>query len=372
MFESFRRRVATPVQGRLPRLLMDYPPYMTPFPGDPHTLSDVQCLENLRHLLDARETRLEIATELLAKFDVDLRGGLVAEDPYDFLDSLDRWARTEWPMSWTPKFPADWSAWVSARKEGEQIALAMLMDVAILLGEIVVRKRHDYAWRVDLNPQNCSSGSYRRVAVAKESEGFTPLDFEQICISEFDSIGRGMSIPGHSLGSIVLGALEGGYDPDDSMAVLPPRVTAIADPAPRDPFVYDKAKYHEDHVADDGLDRIQAAVPAAFIVGWLASHGLLRLEAADIDDYLKRQESAVELYWRCFDGCLIEPMLTEEGNSFARQYFNWDADGYFDDLIATLAGELPSEYYIRYSFENQERMDAVIDQRFTLWRAENG
>jgi len=344
---------------------------VTPFLGDPRDLSDVQSEANLRYFLEQREVRLQIVGELLEKFGLDLQAGLSAEDPYDFLRSLDTWAHTEWPASWTPTFPASWSAWVSELKGGRQVALAMLMDVAILLGEIVVRKRHDYAWRVDLNPQNCSSGSYRRVAVAKESEGFTPLDFEQICISEFDAIGRGMSLPGHSLGSIVLGALEGGYDPDDSMAVLPPRVTAIADPAPCGPFVYDKANYHEDHVGDERLDRIQTAVPAAFIVGWLASNGLLRLEAADIDDYLKRQESAVELYRRCFDSCLIEDMLTDEGNAFARYYFNWDSEGYFDDLSATLAQEFASEYHIRYSFENQERVDSVINQRFAQWRAAN-
>lgn len=57
------------------------------------------------------------------------------------------------------------------------------------------------------------------------------------------------------------------------------------------------------------------------------------------------------------------------GNAFARHYFHWDTNGYFEDLTASLAKDLPSEFHIDYTFEGQDRTDAVIDLRYAQWRS---
>ncbi|ERG69419.1 hypothetical protein [Segniliparus rugosus] len=405
---DFLRRwldIGDPVRprGRLPELLAEYPPYRAPFPGDPNSLRLAECEENLRYLLSAREERLAVVGGLLQEFGLDARAGLSEEDPRPFLRALDRWALEEWPSAWTPAFPSRSAEQLSSPKEGERIALSMLMDVAILLGEIVVRRRPDYAWRLDTAEENRDMISHRRVVVAKLREGpdwaGTVLDFENICISEFDRIGRGLNydvlgrrVPGTGakyippaysvpLGHMAQVALEGGYDPPgDRRAALPvegaPETPGSPDPA--SPHVYDKAEYHAHVLAHEyGLDpeqaTAQAAVPTAFFFGWLASRGLLRDDWAKsarqrIAAYNERRITAVEL-WDWFDRCLIGSMLSDEGNAFARFYFRFEGEpGYYDDLTAALAADMPSSFHVPYTFENQARVDAVVDARYAQWR----
>ncbi|MUL84763.1 MULTISPECIES: hypothetical protein [unclassified Mycolicibacterium] len=200
----------------MPGLLAGYPPYLTPFPGEPGSLSLQQSQENLGYLLDVREHRLQIAADLLAQFGIDLDAGLSAEDPREFLQSLNEWARREWPAAYTPAFSDRFKIGLSRRKEGEHIVLAMLMDIAIVLGETVTRQRPEYSWRLDLDPKNRDSVSYQRVVMAKDQIdpdwAETLLDFEYQCIGSFAKFGR--DVPGsHPLGYAARVAIEGGYDP---------------------------------------------------------------------------------------------------------------------------------------------------------------
>nr|MDT0522529.1 hypothetical protein [Streptomyces sp. DSM 41633] len=161
-----------------------------------------------------------------------------------------------------------------------------------------------------------------------------------------------------------LAASTGQYDPVENRVVSVRESTG--------PRVYDKAKYHDDGLIDEyGFDPDaaveQSRVPTAFFYGWLAKQGFLNVDPHDLADYLARRETAVQLY-EDFAECLIDWMLTDEGNAFARHYFHWHTDGFFEDLTATLAADLPSEFHIIYTFEGQDRIDAVIDQRYAQWR----
>lgn len=325
-----------------------------------------QCQENLRYLLDVRARRLDALADLLSRFDIDLRSGMAEDDPHELLAALDRWARAEWPTAREPWFSDDTNAWSVLQKDGQHIVLAMLMDVAIVLGEMVIARSPGYEWRLDLAPEHQALDSYRRVVVSRDNEDRTPLDFEHECVDMFDWLGRG--VPVDPLGSTVLETL------------YPDAVDKVDSPHVRDvdgPHVYDKAKYHDDSLMDeygftDEQACIQAAVPTAFFFGWLASRGLLD-STRDVDAYVAGHESAVDLYYR-YDGCLIDYMLTDEGNAFARSYFTftWPPSGYMEDLEVTLAQGLPSVFHIPYSVENQEHIDAVIDRRFAQWRTEHG
>ncbi|MCV7065593.1 hypothetical protein H7H51_07505 [Mycolicibacterium farcinogenes] len=147
-----------------------------------------------------------------------------------------------------------------------------------------------------------------------------------------------------------------------------------------DPHVYDKIDWHTDVAMDAGFDDfeqadMQAGVPAAFFYGWLLSRGLFSGDYARpgsdmFTDYQARRVTALELYWES-DGCLDERDLTDEGNAFARSYYRIESPCYFDDYEDTLAVGLPSPYHVPYTWENQERLDSIIDQRYAQWRAEN-
>lgn len=172
-----------------------------------------------------------------------------------------------------------------------------------------------------------------------------------------------------------------------TLLALPQLVTLLGADLPADsddevqhgitgPHVYDKIDWNAD-VLDEGLDDEQAAVPAAFFYGWLLSRGLLSGGYAQpgsdmFTQYQARRVTALELYWES-DGCLDERDLTDEGNAFARAYYRADGESpsYYADLTETLADGLPSEYHVPYTWENQERMDKIIDQRYARWRTEN-
>lgn len=140
-------------------------------------------------------------------------------------------------------------------------------------------------------------------------------------------------------------------------------------------MVYDKAKNHAHVLVDDGFDPAhaeqQAAVPGALFLGWLASRGLLsrghtKWLRREIEAFKAQRQTAIDLY-ELLDRCLIDNMLNPEGNAFAQDYFA-AADGYYSDLTETLAQNLPSEFHIPYTFENQARIDATLDQRYAQWK----
>ncbi len=366
--------------GRLLELLVDYPPYLTPFPGEPRALSLTQCEENLRYLLEVRPQRLQIAANLLRQFDIDLSAGLSADDPRGFLESLDVWARTQWPAAYGTAFSADRRVWLPCPKRGEHIVLAMLMDIAIVLGEVLTRKRPDYLWRLDLAPENCDMDSYRRVVMAKDLEDprWTPvsLDFEFECINSFDEFGRDV-LGSYSLGYTTIAAIEGGYDPASNQPV---DAAAAETSASRDPHVYDKAEYHVDALVHDygfDLDQAdeQAAVPGALFFGWLASRDLLSKSQLknfrkEIAAYKTARLTAPAL-WELFDRSLIDYMLDDKASAFARTYFDSAENGYFGDLAAALAPDLPSCFHVPYTFENQAHIDAILDERYAQWKADH-
>lgn len=314
--------------------------------------------------------------DLLREFDVDLHAGLAAADPDAFLAELDQWARTQWPSVHVSTFSASPEAWLPLRKEGEHIVLAMLMDVAIALGQVVIDKRPGYDWRLDLAKQNRNRDSYRRVVVARALEDplWTEMsvDFEAQCIYDFHTIGRGLA-SGRTLGYSAQVAISGGYD-----AYTASREASVPRQVATGPHAYDKAKNHVNSLQEDqGFTseqaNEQAPVLGAFFLGWLASRGLLSPRQAknarrEVDSYLEHRHTAVDLY-RFFDYSLIDDMLAAEANAFARSYFD-SSSGYYADLTS-LAQDLPSYFHVPYTFENQARIDAILDERYAQWKADH-
>jgi hypothetical protein len=95
----------------------------------------------------------------------------------------------------TPGFQEDWrradawiaatSSWIASSRRGPDIVFSMLMDLAILLGELVVTRRPEYRWSLDLDPDNDRDGmvSFLRPVVQIPAGGPFPapiiFDFEE-------------------------------------------------------------------------------------------------------------------------------------------------------------------------------------------------
>lgn len=137
--------------------------------------------------------------------------------------------------------------------------------------------------------------------------------------------------------------------------------------------VYDKAKYHLDTVQESGLDEEQSAVHTAFFLGWLMDNGLCSEEFVedsrdDIAAYRRREKTALEVYG-LWDYCLIDDMLSDEGNAFAQSYFDFSTGKYIDDYVELLARKLPSEFHVPYTWKNQRRISHRISKRYSEWKA---
>lgn len=184
--------------GRLAQRLGSYPPYQAPFPGHPPALDLAQARANLDYLLAQRTERLANLDGLLADDGIDVRSGLTADDPSPLLDGLHHWAKTQWPGLHDRKL-ASTATWLRSSRDGPEIVYSLLMDVAILLGELIVRRRPRFVWSLDLDPENGPGGipgapddfmtSYKRpvVMIPKGGPLLAPiiLDVEDIVVMKY-------------------------------------------------------------------------------------------------------------------------------------------------------------------------------------------
>ncbi|HEV8485461.1 MAG TPA: hypothetical protein VGV87_18100 [Blastocatellia bacterium] len=141
----------------------------------------------------------------------------------------------------------------------------------------------------------------------------------------------------------------------------------------KSPFVYDKAKYHYETIEQYGLSEEHAANHTVVFFRWLIEHDLMNnffvVESGRILETFRAREASIHEVYEWWDCCLIDEMLSDEGNRFARYYFDFAKGKYIHDYIELLQGSLPSEFHIDYPEENYQRMKEVIDTRYKEWKS---
>ena len=134
------------------------------------------------------------------------------------------------------------------------------------------------------------------------------------------------------------------------------------------PYVYDKAKYHSETIEKFGLSDEHAANHTVMFLRWLIEHRMMsdffEQEAADILRQFRSGEVSAHAVYEWWDGCLIDEMLSDEGNTFAKSYFDFENGSYISDYIATLKGRLLSEFHVDYTEANYHKMAQVINRRY--------
>ena len=160
------------------------------------------------------------------------------------------------------------------------------------------------------------------------------------------------------------------------MTIMSPDTVAKFDgpvtPESNHPIVYDKAKYHADSVQELDLPEEQAAVHTAFFLGWLMDNDLCSSEFVEdrysnVAAYKRREITALRVY-AIWDYCLVDDMLSDEGNAFAQDYFDFSVGKYIDDYAELLIRKLPSEFHVPYTWENQKKINHQISKRYSDWR----
>lgn len=210
---------------RLAQRLRSYPPYQAPFPGHALDLDLAQAQANLDYLLAQRTERLTILGDLLDDDRIDVKTGLTADDPAPLLDGLHQWAKTQWPGLHDRKL-ATTETWLRSSRAGPEIVYSLLMDVAILLGELIVRHRPRFAWSLDLDPENGPGGipgdpddfmtSYKRpvVMIPKGGPLLAPviLDVEDIVVMQYIQAKQPVGWLLNDLSRVVVDARNGAWE----------------------------------------------------------------------------------------------------------------------------------------------------------------
>ena len=137
--------------------------------------------------------------------------------------------------------------------------------------------------------------------------------------------------------------------------------------------VYDKAKYHDETIDELGLPEEHAANHTAFFLRWLIEHSLVSAffesESAQILSAFRAGQASIHAVYDWWDRCLIDDMLSDEGNAFAQAYFDFERGEYLKDYARVLQRDLPSEFHVPYTEANYQTLRAVIDSRYAAWKA---
>ncbi len=198
---------------RLMALLADYPPSTPPHLNSTAKLSDAQCEDNLDFLVATRHTRLKALGDLLADFSLDVVPVIdPSEDPLPTFNALDRWIRSEFPV---PRKPPPRQRFLESDRAGSEILFSLISDLGLLEGEAIIRRREDFAWALDLDPDNSDMPSYRRPCVVRprmEHWASTVFDTQVTALQTAFHIG----LPGaeiHPFGETATDTIAGGHDP---------------------------------------------------------------------------------------------------------------------------------------------------------------
>src|SRR5277367_690806 len=133
-------------------------------------------------------------------------------------------------------------------------------------------------------------------------------------------------------------------------------------------YVYDKAKYHLDDDFLSTLPEEQAFVPTGMFVGWLIEHDLIAPNFLEETKGFKERKITGPKIYEAWDGCLVSDILTDTGNRFAHDYFDFDSGQYLRDYEEILAQKLPSLFHVADTWENYDALKKKIGARFEDWK----
>jgi hypothetical protein len=179
-------------------------------------LTPAQAHENLQHLRAHLDERLAAIAGLLREQGLDPAPVLAGADPLPFVERLHDWAGATWPALWRPE-QGTLAHWLASTRDGPDIALSMVLDTALLLGELI--RRHDprWNWALDEDASNRRDGMVSAMRPVLMLRGATPdlpdvlIDIEDEVVGKFRK--PDMSYPINPWRATVSDALAGRYDP---------------------------------------------------------------------------------------------------------------------------------------------------------------
>ena len=138
---------------------------------------------------------------------------------------------------------------------------------------------------------------------------------------------------------------------------------------------YDRADF-DYGTEEQPLPKGHAGTHIGMFLAWAILHGLEsdthRQRSGELLEKVRRREITGRRFFEAAcPGKFSEQDLNEEGNAFAGHYYTDTAGkrgAYFSDYKRALAAREPSFWHVADTWDNYERIAAVIDQRFEQWQ----
>jgi hypothetical protein len=134
--------------------------------------------------------------------------------------------------------------------------------------------------------------------------------------------------------------------------------------------IYDNAKNHFLGNFPDNLPIEQAYIHIGMYLGWIIEQELYSEyfeEEAYTEIYrFRRREISCTILSEIWDGYLGFELFGHDGNLFT--YYYYGSGIYKKDYEMLIAGDLPSIYHVKDSWENSEKVGAKISERFAEWK----
>jgi hypothetical protein len=139
---------------------------------------------------------------------------------------------------------------------------------------------------------------------------------------------------------------------------------------------YDRMEWHYDGHFPDNLPKENGGTHIGMFLAWVIEKGLLsqlhrQNSTADVQKVLSRQMTGRDFLDFVCNEKFSDTDLSEEGNAFARHYYMGESTesfkNYMDDYAETLGENVVSIYEIENSWQNYEKLKAVIDKRYEEW-----
>ncbi len=142
-------------------------------------------------------------------------------------------------------------------------------------------------------------------------------------------------------------------------------------------MAYDKLDWHVGGTFPDDLPEEAGATHIGFFIAWAITRGLegdVHHEDERSQEPLaavrERRMTGRTFFLKECDAKFWEDDLNDVANEFARAYYGADeAPSYLDDYVTLLAEDLPSEYHVEDSWENFDKVAALLDRRFAEWKS---
>jgi hypothetical protein len=138
---------------------------------------------------------------------------------------------------------------------------------------------------------------------------------------------------------------------------------------------YDRADF-DYSTEDQPLPKGHAATHIGMFLAWAVQNGLEndfhRERSGELLKKLRRREiTGRQLFEAACGDRFAERDLNPEGNAFAQYYYVDEAGQrgpYFADYKRVLAARLPSFWHVADTWENYDKIAAVISRRFEEWK----